>query len=703
MLFVRAGSLGVEQLGTYKMQPGKTLAPNRVAPLYLPDPGADTELVARLRSLAWPLIEDRAEKGLARRFVASGAPVGLIDARTDATNAIALVRELGSSAEAHGRALLILVTACDSSILDDFIDAGATQFLTAPFDDAAFSAALTCAYRFAERISPSQSCTSDTRQEWEDMLGWRYNAATGVHLGGPLRERLGLEAARFPSLARFYRLLDREERIAARGAIRQLRDGVPRSLFAHDMPGSAGETVTHHLYYDEGTGGLSGRIEPFFPHRHNGPAGDRDPLTGFRDGATAHRWLAENSMAAGQMTLLLISISRFDMVNAAYGRATGDALLRSVARRIEDAVRKVSSSTLFIARLAGADFLIGLRGGEGSADARHIGEGLSQVIARPFVSGEHVIPLSSRIGVVSLSCAIHDATSFLHRAFVQLGVEPDAPTPAIRELDLARETDVDCHRQLEDDLRQALDRDEIVLLFQPQVTITTGAITGVEALARWRHPAFGMLGAETLFATAERSDYLVPLSRHIQQHAVTIAAGWSAELSALRLSVNVTAKDIAGVDFVDHFLAMVDASGFPRSRLTVEITETGLMADLGHAADVLTRLRDAGCRVAIDDFGTGYSSLAYLKALPLDYLKIDKKLAEDIAGSHRDRIVVSGVIEMARSLGLAVIAEGVESGEQLALLAGEGCNYYQGFLCSEPISVETLATLMKDHTGKRAL
>lgn len=658
-------------------------------------------MVARLQSMAWPLIEDRAKNGLSQRFVASGAPVGLIDARTDVSDAIALVRELGSSAETHGRALLVLVSACDSSLLDDFLEAGATQFLAEPFNDAAFSAALTCAYRFAERISPSESRNGDNRPEWEDVLGWRYNAATGVHLGTPLRERLGLEATRFPSLARFYRLLDRDERVAARGAVRQLRGGVPRSLFSHDMPGSAGETVTHHLYYDKGTGGLSGRIEPFFPHRPGGPVGDRDPLTGFRDGATAHRWLTENSAGAGEITILLISLSRFDMVNTAYGRATGDALLRSVARRIEEDVRKVSGSTPFVARLAGADFLIGLLGEKGGDVARQVGKRLAPVIARPFVSGEHVIPLSSRIGVVSLSCAVHDATSFLHRAFVQLGAEPDATMPDVRELDLNQDTHIDCHLRLDDDLRRALERDEIVLLFQPQVMITTGAIVGVEALARWRHEEFGMLGADILFATADRSDYLVPLSRHIQQRAVEIAAGWPTELSGLRLSVNVTAKDIAAVDFVDHFLAMVDASGFPRSRLTVEITETGLMADLGHAANVLTRLRDAGCRVAIDDFGTGYSSLAYLKALPLDYLKIDKKLAEDIAGSHRDRIVVSGVIEMARSLGLAVIAEGVESGDQLALLAGEGCNYYQGFLCSEPASVEALVKLVSGQMSSR--
>ena len=247
---------------------------------------------------------------------------------------------------------------------------------------------------------------------------------------------------------------------------------------------------------------------------------------------------------------------------------------------------------------------------------------------------------------------------------------------------------------LQADLRNALGRDEIDILFQPQVSITSGRIIGVEALARWRHPVHGELGAATLFAVAEQSDYLLALSAHIQRRATHIAAGWPDALSALRMAINVTAGDIGRTGFVESLLALIDESGFPRGRLTVEITESGLIEDLANAASLLAALRAGGCRVAIDDFGTGYSSLAYLKALPLDYLKIDKKLAQDITGSTRDRIVVRGVIDMARSLGLAVIAEGVETEEQLALLAREGCNYYQGFLCAEPLNTDALTALV---------
>jgi EAL domain-containing protein (putative c-di-GMP-specific phosphodiesterase class I) len=225
---------------------------------------------------------------------------------------------------------------------------------------------------------------------------------------------------------------------------------------------------------------------------------------------------------------------------------------------------------------------------------------------------------------------------------------------------------------------------------QPQYDVADDKVVGVEALARWDHPDHGPLGAAVLFATAERSDFLLPLSRHIHAEALRLAASWPAALSDLRLSINVTSADIAQPEFVGDFLGLIAASGFPRDRVTVEITESGLIDDLTTAAGLMDLLRAAGLRIAIDDFGTGYSSLAYLKALPLDYLKIDSGLAQDIAGSPRDRVVVQGVIQMARSLGLRVIAEGVETEQQRGLLAHEGCHYYQGFLRAPPLGSDAL-------------
>lgn len=673
----------------------ETLASPNAAPVYLLGSGQGGLLASAMARAGWRVIEDCGADGLTRRFIASGATLALVDARGDFRHGLSLARTLAASVEKHGCALVMLLAPADMGALDLVFAAGATHFLVDPLEDRVLIHALAMAQRHSDRILAARRYRLG-QENLRGELGWHFDRDTGLHLETPLRQRLGLESARFPSLTRFYRLLDRDDRAAARGAIRRIRDGAVNTTFAHDMPGGEGEAVSHHLYAMGGAGGVSGRIAPL----RGVPevevlATEHDPLTGLSDGSAAHRWLGEHLGGGEALTLLLVSVSRFDMVNAAFGRAAGDALLRSVARRIESAARGVAEERVFVGRLAGADFVIGLIGDFANARARLIGEELARSMSRPFVSGEHVIPLAGRVGLVTALDATAEPAMLLSRALALLGDGRAGDDGVLRDLDLKAVAAVDWHTRLEINLPRALERDEIRILFQPQVQITTGHIVGVEALARWHHPVFGELGAETLFAAAERAGLLVRLSSHVQQRAVTMAAAWPPALRDIRLSVNVTAADIAGEDFVEAFLTRVDRSGFPRNRLTVEITESGLIEDLGHAAGVLTTLRQAGCRVAIDDFGTGYSSLAYLKALPLDYLKIDKKLAEDIAGSARDRIVVRGVIEMARSLGLSVIAEGVEREEQLALLAREGCNYYQGFLCSEPIAAAELVDLIE--------
>ena len=390
--------------------------------------------------------------------------------------------------------------------------------------------------------------------------------------------------------------------------------------------------------------------------------------------------------------LLLIAFTRLEIINTAFGRATGDALIDAVAGRIEPLLAESGGERAFLTRMGGAEFVITLDGLDEAARAK-LADRIVARIERPFFAGGHMVSLGCRIGIVE-SAPGDDATALFKRASAALAEARASDGSPIRALSAADEGAALFDASLQADLRRALDRDEIEILFQPQLDVASRTMVGVEALARWQHPDHGELGAATLFAVAERSDYLTALSAHVQRRAAMIAAAWPESLSGLRLAINLTAADIARPDFVTGFFEMIDASGFPRDRLTVEITESGLMEDLAVAALVLAELRAGGVRVAIDDFGTGYSSLAYLKSLPLDYLKIDKHLSGDIGGSSRDRIVVRGVIDMARSLGLAVVAEGVETESQLALLAAEGCNYYQGFLFAEAVAAEALERLV---------
>ncbi|MFM9978089.1 MAG: putative bifunctional diguanylate cyclase/phosphodiesterase [Sphingomonadaceae bacterium] len=428
---------------------------------------------------------------------------------------------------------------------------------------------------------------------------------------------------------------------------------------------------------------VEGRVERRVSHPNAKPI---DGETAIREQIAAR--LANDPTPLG---VLLIAFTRFEMINTAFGRETGDVVLNAVAGRIA-AVIDAEGGTL--ARMTGTRFVVMTDRGAAARDA--LAHAIVDRVERPFLADGHMVSIGCRIGIVESQDG-DDVSQLLRRAGAALTRARVSDGSPVRALSAADEGAALHDAGLQADLRRALDADEIEILFQPQLSMSTGAIIGVEALARWQHPEHGELGAETLFAVADRSDYVIALSTHIQQRAAMIAAAWPRELGRLRLAINLTAADIARPGFVVAFFAMIDASGFSRNRLTVEVTETGLMIDLASAAQVLAELRKGGCRVAIDDFGTGYSSLAYLKALPLDYLKIDRQIAQDIGGTMRDRVVVRGVIDMARSLGLAVVAEGVETEEQLELLAAEGCNDYQGFLFSGPVSVAELERLHAAH------
>jgi len=390
--------------------------------------------------------------------------------------------------------------------------------------------------------------------------------------------------------------------------------------------------------------------------------------------------------AAAPVAVVLVALSRVDIVNAAYGRSTGDALIAAVGEAIG---RIAAADGALLIALGGVEFAIGVSGDVAATQA--IASRLTERLAEPFTIGGIRALVGNRIGLASLLEG-DDATALLRKAREALTAAKSSDGTTLRIADPDHIAPLD---ELAVDLHHAIDRREIDILFQPQVQIATGRITGVEALARWNHGRRGAIGAETLFAAAERADLGVALSDHIQHLVLARAASWGKSLGGLRVALNLTAADVTRPGFANLFLARVDASGFPRGRLTIEITETGLIRDLGAVGALLAELRGAGCRVAIDDFGTGYSSLAYLKSLPLDYLKIDKSLTSDIDGSPRDRVVVRGVIDIARSLGVAVIAEGVETEAQLRLLAADGCDYYQGFLLAGPLGETALAALME--------
>lgn len=245
---------------------------------------------------------------------------------------------------------------------------------------------------------------------------------------------------------------------------------------------------------------------------------------------------------------------------------------------------------------------------------------------------------------------------------------------------------------LEAELADALQTGEVEVVFQPQYRLSHGGIYGAEALARWRHPSLGVIGANELFMAAERAQCVAELSNHIFKLALAHATLWP---RGLALSLNATPEELVEPRFVEKLAALVAWSRFAPERVTVEITEDVLLADLEAAAEATHRLKTLGFRVALDDFGAGFCNFRYLKQLSLDAIKLDRSMVEGVVRDERDKAILRGIVAMARALSLEVVAEGIETGGQLAVIVEEGCDIYQGFLRAAPMAPETFLQLVK--------
>lgn len=416
----------------------------------------------------------------------------------------------------------------------------------------------------------------------------------------------------------------------------------------------------------------------------------QDRLTGLPGAAEASVWL-DKAGDSGFVHALLLGLHRFRSVNLAYGQAGGDLALAEIARRIRDCVSEELGADALVARVGGGEFLVASAATMSRERWQWLAEALARTISRALPMRGDVLHLAPRTallrgqpgeGGAALLDRLDQALSSLQQQRGRRVLWADGSHRA-RGRSAAR---------LEADLIGAMARDEIGLVFQPQYAVATGALAGAEALARWDHPQLGRIGAETLFAIAERGDHVAQLSRHIAQRALAIAAAWQPPLA---LSLNVTAEDLADERFAQDFRAILIDTGFAPELLTLEVTEHVLVADFARSAEALGELAAIGVRIALDDFGTGYANFQTLKALPVDTLKLDASLARDIDNDQRDRAILRAIVAMARALGQKVVVEGIERDSQLAVLVQEGCDTFQGFLRAGPLPAGTIAAMLR--------
>lgn len=417
-----------------------------------------------------------------------------------------------------------------------------------------------------------------------------------------------------------------------------------------------------------------------------------DPLTGLANRSLLHdrldRALAHALRHGETGALCFLDLDRFKNINDSLGHQAGDQLLRQVAERLRTLLRDDDT----LSRSGGDEFILLFPQLEEPGHAALVAERVLQTLAEPFLLGEREVFVTCSIGIslfpldgAAVESLIQNADAAMYHAKGQgrnnFQFFQAAMTAQARE-----------RLQLENDLRQALSRGEMQLHYQPQVAAGSGAVIGVEALLRWQHPRLGMVSPARFIPLAEETGLILPLGEWVLRTACAQARKWwEAGLLPVRMAVNVSAKQFRQPGFVDIVDRILGETGFDPACLELELTESVLMDDVQGAILTLTDLKARGIHLAMDDFGTGYSSLSYLRQFPIDRLKIDRSFVSRLPGSNDDEAVVNAIIGLARSLNMAVVAEGVETAEQVQLLQERGCQELQGYFFAKPAPAEAIA------------
>jgi diguanylate cyclase (GGDEF)-like protein/PAS domain S-box-containing protein len=402
--------------------------------------------------------------------------------------------------------------------------------------------------------------------------------------------------------------------------------------------------------------------------------------------------------------VLFLDLDGFKMINDSLGHLAGDQLLVGVAARLEKCLRSSDTvarlgETFTVARLGGDEFTILLDDIKEPSDANRTAERLMKALAPPFLLAGKEVFTSISIGIALSNAAYDQPEDMLRDADTAMYRAKSLGKARYEVFDADMRASVMARLQLETDLRRALERNEFRNFYQPIVALDSGRIVGFEALLRWRHPTRGMLGPEEFIFVAEETGLIRELGWWSLREACRQMSNWRAHSEAshdLTVSVNLSAKQLLQPHLVDQTKKLLRETGLPPEALKLEITESAVMADPAAAAEMLQQIKSLGIRLAIDDFGTGYSSLSYLHRFPLDTLKIDRSFISGVGEGGDGMEIARTIMPMAKNLRLDVVAEGVETMEQVALLKRLQCKYAQGYYFSKPLAPEEVAPLLSD-------
>jgi diguanylate cyclase (GGDEF)-like protein/PAS domain S-box-containing protein len=411
--------------------------------------------------------------------------------------------------------------------------------------------------------------------------------------------------------------------------------------------------------------------------------------------------LRRRSDGGRSIAVLFLDLDDFKSINDTFGHEDGDGLLRTIAGRLEGALRVGDT----VARLGGDEFGILLDDVDDESQISEIAERILEVVKEPASVGDHDVSVQCSIGVAVSRASLEFAGAvddLLRNADVAMYAAKATGGDIHRYFEAEMHESAVAERELRDDLKGAIDRDELTLAYQPMFALGSGEIHGYEALLRWHHPSRGPVSPASFISVAEQSGLILPLGRWVLERACADAVAFEQACpggTAHALSVNISARQLQRPEIVEEVREALTSSGLEPTRLVLEVTESMMIEDLDLALSRLGALRELGVHVAVDDFGTGYSSLNYIRRLPVDILKIDKSFIDAIADDAEQEKLTGAILHLARALGLQCVAEGIEQPSQLARLIELGCDYGQGFLLAKPMDAAALCELLRDHTG----
>lgn len=420
-----------------------------------------------------------------------------------------------------------------------------------------------------------------------------------------------------------------------------------------------------------------------------------DQLSGLMNRNALHErtdWLiAEASREKTQFAVLFLDLDHFKDVNDSLGHKIGDALLKTVAGYLQQVIRTED----FVARIGGDEFVIVINNYESHLELTRVMQRLLDRIKEPFVIESHPIYVSASVGVVLYPKDGTDMQTLLKHADIAMYEAKRKGRDQYHFFTDSLNQKVQKDIKLEKDLRSGIKNHEFKLYYQPKVDLVTGLIVGAEALIRWFHPQEGIVPPDDFIPLCEHTGFIIPLGDWVMNEAARQQVEWKNKgICDLPISVNVSVKQLHDEHFEDKFKHLFKKTGIQNDRFDIEITENMFMENSDHNIDILKMIRFNGSTISMDDFGTGYSSLSYLKKFSMDTLKIDKSFMDDYE-SESGAMFIETIVNIGKTLGMEVVAEGVETARQVAFLKEIKCDFYQGYYCSQPLASDDFAKLVE--------